>query len=138
MTMYSFGKKLRNLRIEKGLSQAELADKLNAEFGTSVNKGMISKWENDKEEPRMETVRNLVSFFNISLNYLMDIKYDDSNNSTVSVIDIAEDMKTLVNLLKTSDQEIRFNGTLLSEDVKDTLSVSLENLILLTEKISKN
>ncbi|MGG4552561.1 helix-turn-helix domain-containing protein [Paenibacillus humicus] len=136
--MYSFGKKLRNLRIEKGLSQAELADKLNAEFGTSVNKGMISKWENDKEEPRMETVRNLVSFFNISLNYLMDIKYDDSNNSTVSVIDIAEDMKTLVNLLKTSDQEIRFNGTLLSEDVKDTLSVSLENLILLTEKISKN
>lgn len=121
--------------MDKGLSQGELADKINDKFKTSINKGMISKWENDREEPRMETVRNLSTFFNVSLNYLMDLKTDD--NSTTEVIDIVNDMNALVSLLKTSDKEILFNGELLTEDIKNTLGVSLENLILLTQQLSK-
>jgi len=133
--MYSFGNKLRKLRMDRGLSQGELADKINEKFETSVNKGMISKWENDREEPRMETVRNISAFFDVSLNYLMDLKTDET--SVVEVVDIANDMNYLMNLLKTSDKEILFNGVLLTDDVKNTLGVSLENLILLTQQLSK-
>lgn len=71
--MYSLGKKLKKLRESRGLSQEELAEKLNKEFGTSINKGMISKWENEIGEPRLETARVLSTFFRISLDDLLGL-----------------------------------------------------------------
>jgi len=76
---YSLGEKIKELRTKQGLSQEELADKLNARFGTTINKGMISKWENNIGEPRLDTARILALFFNISLDELLGIvpKQDD-------------------------------------------------------------
>ncbi|MBP1905687.1 transcriptional regulator with XRE-family HTH domain [Paenibacillus turicensis] len=132
--MYSFGEKLKNLRMSKGLSQGQLADKLNEEYGTSINKGMISKWENDKEEPRMEAVRNLVLFFGITLDHLIGVTNNDENTNN---IDIATDMKALLNTLEDKSQVVKFNGITLNDDVKSTLKISIENLVLLTEQLSK-
>lgn len=78
--MATLGAKLKQLRKEAELSQEDLSIKLNKQFGTSINKGMISKWENDKEEPRMEYVRNISTFFKVSLDFLLGV--DDFNNST--------------------------------------------------------
>lgn len=77
--VYSLGEKIKELRTKQGLSQEELADKLNAKFGTTINKGMISKWENNIGEPRLETARILALFFNVSLDELLGIfpKQDD-------------------------------------------------------------
>ena len=71
--MESFGVKLKKLRISKGLSQEGLSNELNRIYGTSINKGMISKWENDKEEPRLDYARKLVEFFQTSLDYLLGL-----------------------------------------------------------------
>lgn len=134
--MYSFGDKLKKLRNEKKLSQGQLADELNAKFGSSVNKSMISKWENDKEEPRMESIRNIVSFFNITLDYLIDNNTND-NKSEANIIDIAKDMESFLRTLENENNVIKFNGAPLNDDVKSTLKVSIENLMLLTEQLSK-
>jgi len=77
--VYTLGEKIKELRTKQGLSQEELADKLNAKFGTTINKGMISKWENNIGEPRLETARILALFFNVSLDELLGIdpKQDD-------------------------------------------------------------
>lgn len=72
--MESFGERLKKLRKSRGLSQDELCDELNKRFNTSINKSMISKWENDKEEPRMDYARKLVNYFNTSLDYLLGLK----------------------------------------------------------------
>lgn len=71
--MYSLGEKLKKLRIEKKLSQDKLCDSLNKKYNTNINKGMISKWENNREEPRMEFMRNFALFFKVSLDYLIGI-----------------------------------------------------------------
>lgn len=68
------GSKLKELRKSLGLTQEELAEIINKKYGTSISKGMISKWENDKEEPRMDSMRYLVDFFNASLDELLGIK----------------------------------------------------------------
>jgi transcriptional regulator with XRE-family HTH domain len=71
---FSFGQKLKELRISKKLTQEDLAKALNLKYGTNFNKGMISKWENDKEEPRISSVRYLAHFFNVSLDELLGFK----------------------------------------------------------------
>ncbi len=68
------GKKIKQLRNNKGLSQDELADKINEQFNTNLNKGMISKWENGLGDPRLEYARYLALFFGVSLDYLLDLK----------------------------------------------------------------
>ncbi|MDT2173259.1 helix-turn-helix transcriptional regulator, partial [Paenibacillus larvae] len=71
---YSIGKTIKELRIKHKLSQEELAEKLNKNFGTSINKGMISKWENDLGDPRLETVRHLSMLFDVSLDFLLGLE----------------------------------------------------------------
>lgn len=70
---YSFGKKLRDLRVARGLTQEGLADALNEKFNTTYNKGMISKWENGREEPRMDAVRKLTYFFEVTLDEMLGL-----------------------------------------------------------------
>ena len=51
--MYDLGNLLKELRIENELTQEELANKLNELHDIKLNKGMISKWEANKSEPRL-------------------------------------------------------------------------------------
>lgn len=76
------GKIIKSLRSKHKLSQDELAEKLNQKFNTTINKGMISKWENDLGDPRLDTVRHLSVFFNVSLDYLLG--RTDGPNDTIS------------------------------------------------------
>lgn len=63
--MSYFANNLKILRKEKGLSQPELAKKLN------VSKGMISFWENEKYEPTASNIIIVAKFFNISIDELL-------------------------------------------------------------------
>ncbi|MEF2246218.1 MULTISPECIES: helix-turn-helix domain-containing protein [unclassified Paenibacillus] len=72
--MQPIGKIIKDLRTKRGLSLEELADKINQSYGTSINKGMISKWENGLGDPRLENVRQLALFFNVSLDQLIGME----------------------------------------------------------------
>jgi len=63
--MNYFAYNLKILRKEKGLSQPELAKKLN------VSKGIISFWENEKYEPTASSIIVVAKFFNISIDDLL-------------------------------------------------------------------
>ena len=75
--MHALGQKLKRLRMNRGLSQDELAEQLNAAYDTAINKGMISKWENNIGEPRLETARILASFFRITIDELSRPEHPD-------------------------------------------------------------
>ncbi len=56
---------LKELRLEKGLGQVELAKKL------GVSKGVISLWENGLREPGMYSLILISDFFGISIDELV-------------------------------------------------------------------
>jgi transcriptional regulator with XRE-family HTH domain len=56
---------LRNLRIEKGLSQQSLADKL------GVSQQSIYKYENKITEPNIDMIKVIADFFDVSVDYLI-------------------------------------------------------------------
>ena len=65
------GNKIRELRKKHNLTLDELANNLNNRYPDTINfnKGKISKWENDKEEPRLSSVKILADYFDVPLDY---------------------------------------------------------------------
>ena len=60
-----FKDNLKELRVEKGLGQVELAKEI------GVSKGVISLWENGLREPNMYSLILLAKFFKISIDELV-------------------------------------------------------------------
>lgn len=69
----TFGKRLKSLRSEKGFTQEQLVLAINTIYELRLNKSMISKWENDKEDASMSYVIILAKYFDVSLDYLLAI-----------------------------------------------------------------
>ena len=66
--MVDFGARLRQLRIEKGLKQADLASML------SISQDTISLWECSKSLPDFISIQSLASIFDVSADYLLGLK----------------------------------------------------------------
>lgn len=63
--MPGFTDRLKQLRIEKHITQKELAGFLN------VTQNAIFNWENGKREPSIEMIEKIANYFNVSPSYLM-------------------------------------------------------------------
>jgi len=72
-----FGQNLKEARKRKNLTLDELANLYNKKFNGSLNKGTLSKYENNIQEPMITTVGNLASILEVSVDFL--IGDDDSN-----------------------------------------------------------
>lgn len=59
-----FAERLKELRLEKGVGQVELARSLD------VSKGVISLWENAKREPTLSSLVAVAGYFEVSLDFL--------------------------------------------------------------------
>ncbi len=63
--MKIFGERLKELRVSKKMSQAQLAHILNVSGNT------ICSWEKDKQEPSLETLVRLSEIMEVSVDYLV-------------------------------------------------------------------
>ena len=79
--MVDFGKKLRNLRLEAGLTQSELAKRLN------VTKAVISYYELHERSPSPEVLIKISSIFHVSTDFLLGL----SQKQTLDVSDLSNE-----------------------------------------------
>lgn len=68
MNTYDFGKFLAQLRKEKGLTQAELAERLN------VSDKAVSRWETGKNYPDISLFQSISDVLDISISELLEGK----------------------------------------------------------------
>ncbi|MDD6468665.1 MAG: helix-turn-helix transcriptional regulator [Bacilli bacterium] len=66
-------KRLKELRLNKNLTQQQLGKLL------SVSGQTILNWENDITYPSVKKLIELASFFDVSIDYLLDFKEKDTN-----------------------------------------------------------
>ncbi len=64
------GEKIRELRRSSNMTQSDLAQSLNLNFGLKVDRVMISKWETGFQTPVVSTINCLAKLFNVSMDYL--------------------------------------------------------------------
>ena len=76
--------RLRELRNKSGLTQIEIATKLNVSGQTILN------WENGIYEPKINQLIRLADLFNVSVDYLVERK---SNNKSVD--DICKELEKI-------------------------------------------
>ena len=69
-----FAENLKELRMEKGLGQAQLARAI------GVSNGIVSLWENKKREPTMGSLIALAKYFNVSLDYITGLDQQEKRN----------------------------------------------------------
>jgi len=69
------GLKIKELRLEKGLSLDVFVADMNRRFSLDkpLNKSMVSRWENGKNEPSLENAKYLSIYFDVSLDYLIGL-----------------------------------------------------------------
>ena len=79
----NFSKRLVTIRKEKGLSQGELADKVDS---TSIT---IGRYERDEVKPSIETASKIAVVLGVSLDYLAGITDSDLDSAMLNkIIDI--------------------------------------------------
>ncbi|MCI1574706.1 MAG: helix-turn-helix domain-containing protein [Weizmannia coagulans] len=72
--MYSFGEVLKNLRTSRKLSIDQLVKQVNEKYNTKISKSMISRYENNLADPKMDVVRVLADFFDADPDYILGLK----------------------------------------------------------------
>lgn len=83
----SIGKKLKMLRSKSDLSLDELATNLNKSVSKEeeqyimFNKGKLSKWENDREEPKLSALKYVADFYDVSVDSIIS----DKNNRDLGI-----------------------------------------------------
>ena len=65
--MILFKERLKELRVERKLSQADLAKQLN------VSQRSISSWETGFRQPDFETLERIAKFFDVTADYLLGL-----------------------------------------------------------------
>ena len=85
----SLGKRIRQLRVERGWTQAELADKV------GVYQGQISAYEKGKNEPSSGILRSMAEVFEVSADYLL---FDDASGRVGARIRDADLLSSLERL----------------------------------------
>lgn len=69
--MSSFGERFKELRLEKQLTQQELADNINKIYNLTFGKSAVSQYENNKRTPEIYALEKFADFFNVSIDYLL-------------------------------------------------------------------
>lgn len=68
----TFGQKLKNLREEMDMTQTQVAELI------PMNQSNYSKIERDWQEPDLKQLKRIAEIFEVSADYLLDIKNDET------------------------------------------------------------
>ena len=68
--METFCKRIRELRIESGFTQKELADKL------QTSNSAVCDWEKGRTQPDLQTLVQIAALFGVTTDYLLGVSDD--------------------------------------------------------------
>ena len=81
----TLGEKIALLRSQKKLTQERLAQAL------GISRASLAKYETNKNEPDLETIRKIANFFDVSIDYLLD--NSTSSNESIDIKDALENKR---------------------------------------------
>ena len=117
--MANYAERIKELRTEAGLTQEQLAEKLNAQRMTVI------RWERGDNPPSEDNLMLLTQIFKVSTLYLLGCT-DDRN------MIVAEEWNTSEEIREKADEERLLNRyRLLSPDMKNLVLAVVNNAILI-------
>lgn len=77
--------RMRELRLEKGISMREAAERLNMPYTTYVN------YEKNTREPNSETLIDIANFYNTSIDYLLGRSNERIDDRILDIVNTIDD-----------------------------------------------
>lgn len=108
-----FPDRLKSLRKKAGLTQKEIAEKLN------IKQQSYSRWENSTSKPSRKTLEILSNFFNVSTDYLL------GNTNLKQKIPEGEELEK--ELDRAIDNSVGFEGEPVSDHDREVIKEVLRN-----------
>ena len=88
-----FGKRLRELRLSKGMTQEELAEALN------INLDHMRKMERGRERCSIDLLLEIAIYFNVSTDYLLMGRITDREAEKKRLLGVISELSELVEIL---------------------------------------
>jgi transcriptional regulator with XRE-family HTH domain len=116
-----FGRKLRQLREEKDLTQDEVAK------AVGVYKNHVSNWENGKSKPSLDSVIAISRLFAVSIDYLIFGNVPREGVEAINDLDLYEYFRKTEPLPKEKKDAVKMliDGIVLREKLKDIPEMEL-------------
>ncbi|WP_157729657.1 helix-turn-helix domain-containing protein [Tumebacillus algifaecis] len=112
----TLGQRLKEARKKKRLTQSDVAQTLGIDFTT------VSKHENDKYEPDVETLKAYAELYEEELSYLLTGEYGKDDKSGTQALDSNQKGYTVEDILEMADKIPMKEGLPpLSKDAADEL-----------------
>jgi len=94
------GQRLKELREEKKLTKRDMAKLLN------IHETSYGKYELDSREPSLDMLKKIASYFNVSIDYLMETSNIKNPQKNQDMVVIAGKFYTLEDLAQEGKQDI--------------------------------
>lgn len=91
--MKLIGDRIKEIRMHYGMTQTELADKLN------LSKSIISAYENNIRGISIDVLLKLSELFNVSVSYFLEEADDSTQRLTVDITDLTKEQTKIILLL---------------------------------------
>ncbi|MBA4602134.1 helix-turn-helix domain-containing protein [Thermoactinomyces mirandus] len=133
--MSTFSDRIRKLRAKSGLSQSELASRIN------IAKSTLAMYETGKREPNFDIVRRIADFFDVSVDYLLGqidnplpLKHqtDELKKNEVSILDLEKAIEMI------EKGKAHFGGYNLTEEDRDFIAKMIRLVIERKRKGNEN
>ena len=96
--------RVKEFRLQKGMTQQQLADKLN------VTKATVSAYETNAKYPSIEVLINIATLFNVSADYLLGLsetsKFENQQLTDEQNLLISEMVKQFIHLNSIAQKNI--------------------------------
>ena len=126
INMKTIGEKILTLRENLNMKQKELADL------AGITEATLSRYENNKREPRGEIVTRLAKILNVSTDYLLDneISLEDYNSlNSKEIIDIEKEAEIMISKIDSLDN-LEFCGQLADDEDKEYLKAAYQKFLM--------
>lgn len=74
----TFGRNIANLRKDRNLTQEDVANALN------ISRASLGMYETDKRNPDLETLKKFANYFDVTIDYLLDMPDNEMNIQQIS------------------------------------------------------
>ena len=123
----TIGENIRKIRIDKGLTQRDLAAKL------QITQQSIAQYENGKRIPKLSTVRKIANALNVGLNEIITDNWNAFTTNEISKDFAYPNHKDITNAVKSAFKQVEknspvlLNGQELSETSIELIRIAIKH-----------
>lgn len=118
-----FSIRLKQLRLEKMKTQQEMADYLD------ITRAAYSAYERNQMMPRIDKLRQLAAYFNVSVDYLTGVSNEKSEHKSLYNDDIGVLLDYVIEQLKNDYAPVYIHGSVIDDRSKQVMASIIQSAI---------